>query len=883
MKKLLSLLLSAAMVFSLCGVSSAADDGETSVTDYYSQLSNTGVFKTVFEGDFSSDEQWKAYDDNGNEMDETTLKLVKHYYENQPTSTDDDSLTQATVKGTYENSYSIADGVLTLKRYTPSSGERGDIWTYDVTATPKAFAKNKIVTNIFVRHALSDCTSDVIALRFKATFKTKYSNLKISELNLRGTMDKWGISDAKEHEITIIIDSANKTMSVYCDDEKQTTSPVESGKEENIVSTLSSISFAETANGNEGGLTIQNVSLFARDASAAENEAAMKKKAVQNALDVLKLGEDDTNVVTEKVSSFPGEIKVDGTDYTVTYSTERSSVTHGEAYKTQTITASVSYESETLTSTKSVLVAPKYSETVVASGFGTDSISTGEYLKTIDYKELKAGVWVSYVDDSATQETLDGTNGIYSKRETATVGSTTENVLHIVRPANQSSVKFVYSRLYLDKPITKGKFALSFRLFNNSGTTSTRLKMEKLGVIDSDGWKKNENEKNDKVTSKVLTATDGWHYLTFEVDLDKGSATLYQDGTKIGTREIAEVFDGCFARISFQADRGGSLDKNWYIDDVTVQKLYDYPVHTETTIVPNQMESKVSEVSICGDGSAATGAEIYAAAYSDGKLVGVTKAANGESLSLALPTSVDEYRCFLLKEGLQPVTVAEHITVKRDTPTIHILGDSTVTDSANTWGKFLLDYFKEGSVTKNNQAVKGQTSYTQLEKGAWHNIFTQAHPGDYLLIQLGINDVSSASLSDDWFEEYMTYYVTEAIKLGMHPVLILPQVGMTDFTTVNDIVTSGKIHNRTNDTFQSGSRTLGAVLTSVSTTYNVPLINMSDITEKYLTEHDIPIYNWLGDSHHPKSEEAAKAIAKLLFKELKSQGFALANLITNVD
>lgn len=136
--------------------------------------------------------------------------------------------------------------------------------------------------------------------------------------------------------------------------------------------------------------------------------------------------------------------------------------------------------------------------------------------------------------------------------------------------------------------------------------------------------------------------------------------------------------------------------------------------------------------------------------------------------------------------------------------TVWLAGDSTVANG-NTpcpvgWGKTIGEYFND-KVTVRNAAVGGRSVRTWLydvlsEAGSdgecrirtnndgspvlqsrWVSMLEQMRPGDYLLIQFGINDGSRTCPrhvgSAAFVNEYI-YMASEAIERGVHPILLTP-------------------------------------------------------------------------------------------------------------
>jgi lysophospholipase L1-like esterase len=112
--------------------------------------------------------------------------------------------------------------------------------------------------------------------------------------------------------------------------------------------------------------------------------------------------------------------------------------------------------------------------------------------------------------------------------------------------------------------------------------------------------------------------------------------------------------------------------------------------------------------------------------------------------------------------------------------TIYVIGDSTVQDYSSGyyprkgWGQ-VLQYFFDTSVKIINKGAGG-TSAMSFYNDLWGPIRDALQPGDYVLIQFGINDANSDPLrhTDPFttFQDYLTSFVSETKAKGAIPVLV---------------------------------------------------------------------------------------------------------------
>jgi lysophospholipase L1-like esterase len=77
------------------------------------------------------------------------------------------------------------------------------------------------------------------------------------------------------------------------------------------------------------------------------------------------------------------------------------------------------------------------------------------------------------------------------------------------------------------------------------------------------------------------------------------------------------------------------------------------------------------------------------------------------------------------------------------TPTLWIIGDSTVNNSGNGmcgWGNVINSHFDESKLKIVNRARGGRSSRTFFNEGLWDAVAKEVKPGDFVLIQFGHND-----------------------------------------------------------------------------------------------------------------------------------------------
>jgi lysophospholipase L1-like esterase len=185
--------------------------------------------------------------------------------------------------------------------------------------------------------------------------------------------------------------------------------------------------------------------------------------------------------------------------------------------------------------------------------------------------------------------------------------------------------------------------------------------------------------------------------------------------------------------------------------------------------------------------------------------------------------------------------VAQKTKLARDTslPILFLVGDSTVHNAAPGlvgWGDVISNYFDPVKISVKNFAKPGRSTRTFISQGWWKEILAVAHPGDFVIIQMGHND--SSPINDDsrsrgtlpglgdestnlvnslthrretvrTYGWYLREYISEARAKGMTPLLC---------TSVSRLPTPGKELDTTR---------YAAWAREVATAEKVPLIDLN--------------------------------------------------------
>ena len=147
-----------------------------------------------------------------------------------------------------------------------------------------------------------------------------------------------------------------------------------------------------------------------------------------------------------------------------------------------------------------------------------------------------------------------------------------------------------------------------------------------------------------------------------------------------------------------------------------------------------------------------------------------------------------------IAESYDPSSQPEQIN--SDKPVIYIASDSTAQTyraeyaPQQGWGYYLQNYFTD-NVTVSNHAIAGRSSKSFYDNGRLTTILDQIKPGDYLLIDFGINDGDYSKAeryapvcgnvdnpTNGSFEYYMTFYIKGALEKGATPILMSPTLSI---------------------------------------------------------------------------------------------------------
>ncbi len=218
-------------------------------------------------------------------------------------------------------------------------------------------------------------------------------------------------------------------------------------------------------------------------------------------------------------------------------------------------------------------------------------------------------------------------------------------------------------------------------------------------------------------------------------------------------------------------------------------------------------------------------------------------------------------------------------------PTLYVAADSTAQSYKASqapqqgWGYYLKDYFS-GNVTVDNRAIAGRSSKSFYDNGRLTSILDQIKPGDYLLVDFGINDGASSqperyapvcgnadNPTKGSFEYYMTFYIKGALDKGATPILMSPTLS---------------IKNQTQP-FKVGYRNIDSACQALAKKYKIPYFDLGAAMVNDFNKRD---YNTVkkyymggatgGTDFTHFTETGAKVTAQIICSGIKSLGIPLS-------
>lgn len=201
-------------------------------------------------------------------------------------------------------------------------------------------------------------------------------------------------------------------------------------------------------------------------------------------------------------------------------------------------------------------------------------------------------------------------------------------------------------------------------------------------------------------------------------------------------------------------------------------------------------------------------------------------------------------------------------------PTIYIGGDSTVcnyyplsSSVQGGWGQMLSQFVNTNQFQVRNMASGGQIARGFRDDGQLEAILKYIKPGDYFIIQLGINDTNAKNnTTEAQFKEIMRDMVRQVKAKGATVILSTPQGRATDFD-------ANGVHTAVNRWYRQATLALAQE-------ENTRLVDLNVLSSSYFTSigpaATLALYID-GDTLHP-NRAGATELARLVSRTLKNQG-----------
>ncbi|MCM1231709.1 MAG: hypothetical protein NC489_16450 [Ruminococcus flavefaciens] len=181
-----------------------------------------------------------------------------------------------------------------------------------------------------------------------------------------------------------------------------------------------------------------------------------------------------------------------------------------------------------------------------------------------------------------------------------------------------------------------------------------------------------------------------------------------------------------------------------------------------------------------------------------------------------------------------------------DLPALYTLGDSTVKsyiyeeNLMSAWGQIFDDLFDPAQVTVVNYAMGGRSLATLYREGRANDLFLNARPGDWLLLQSGHNDEARGPLdgpetrygrgnTEETFTARLeNYFIPAAKAMGLNLILVTPM------TRIHGDMTDGENGVVFCGFAKSGSIDCPGLLRQAASRHGLPLIDLYADGNEYL-------------------------------------------------
>lgn len=242
--------------------------------------------------------------------------------------------------------------------------------------------------------------------------------------------------------------------------------------------------------------------------------------------------------------------------------------------------------------------------------------------------------------------------------------------------------------------------------------------------------------------------------------------------------------------------------------------------------------------------------------------------------SFQIPISDGQLR-LLITEGKEgtPFTLSaleiRQLSCQPETSrTIYVGGDSTAcnyyplnTSAQGGWGQMLSEFVDSKEFLIRNMASGGQIARGFRDDGQLDAILKYIKPGDYFLLEMGINDTNPKNhTTAEQFKEIMLDMLQQVKATGATLVLVTPQGRASDFSAEG-------VHSSVNRWYRQSTLDIARL-------EDVPLVDLNVLSSAYFTSIGPEATSALymeGETLHP-NRTGAMELARLVAEDLKQQG-----------
>lgn len=96
------------------------------------------------------------------------------------------------------------------------------------------------------------------------------------------------------------------------------------------------------------------------------------------------------------------------------------------------------------------------------------------------------------------------------------------------------------------------------------------------------------------------------------------------------------------------------------------------------------------------------------------------------------------------------IIATSFLFLKKDKPTLYIIGDSTVRNINRPqcgWGEMIGNFLDTTQISISNQAMAGRSTRTFIKEKRWDKVLSTLKPGDFVIMQFGHNEGSKPDTS----------------------------------------------------------------------------------------------------------------------------------------